>query len=147
MLAIYTHCLQLQLQVQKLWLFSGILRALALSAEKEPPKKFLFLVLVQWYLFQKFWVSSDSVFYRAKKLFLEKCTKLRTFGKRILVIFSRSPSPRKWILWTTNGLKYIKVIKNFSGSFLHRIFEFENFRAPFSRKNSLNCERLNFRKS
>ena len=41
--------------------------------------------------------------------------------------------------------------KNFSNSSLHRIFESENFRFPFSAKNSLTqgakCEKLNFRKS
>ena len=41
--------------------------------------------------------------------------------------------------------------ENFSDSCLHRIFESENFRFPFSTKNrltwGLKCEKLNFRKS
>ena len=41
--------------------------------------------------------------------------------------------------------------ENFSDSSLHRIFESENFRFPFSTKNrltwGLKCEKLNFRKS
>ena len=41
--------------------------------------------------------------------------------------------------------------ENFSDSYLHRIFESENFRFPFSTKHrltwGLKCEKLNFRKS
>ena len=62
-------------------------------------------------------------------------------------------------MWIS-GLKYYSSenfrskfyeIKNFVDSSLHRIFESENFRFSFSKKNSLtwrmNCEKLNFRKS
>ena len=50
--AIYTHCLQLFTRSKVVII--GILRALAVSADKEPRKKSVFLVLVQRYLFQKF---------------------------------------------------------------------------------------------
>ena len=67
-----------------------------------------------------------------------------------------------WI-WICSGLQYyfpennfrcnLKFYEgeNFSDSSFHRIFESENFRFPFSVKNSLirgvKCKKLNFRKS
>ena len=113
----------------------GVLRALALSTNKEPARS-----LCIWYYFNVS-ISRNSKFQviwcltGQRNIFLTKCTKLRIFGKRILVIFGRAPSPRKWIHWAANELKYFE---NFSKSISwaqNRVFVWcDSNRAKFTRR-------------
>ena len=73
--------------------------------------------------------------YRAKKYFLTKCTKLRIFGKRILVIFGRAPSPPKWIHWATKELKYLENLSKSISWAQNRVFVWcDSNRAKFTRR-------------